>query len=261
MCHCTELLSNHLSAQSYSYVFFFVWEDDEPMKKATTLAGLAWSMMTAIGSGAGGYMVSQIGVNACFILDSFSFIISGFLMYLVGGEWNVNVADDNDDDDDGGEHNAPTRSKHLSVWRRAEDMAISGFKYIMEGSFRPLVFIKVSASLVYGGGDILNVSFAEEDPTSTEKEQSQRLGALFFMVGAGCLLGPILLDPFTNMKNPMTILNVCVGSFAVQAVGCTIMGLFTPFSFAMLGAMIRAAGSSIAWIDSQILLQVSYLVS
>eukprot|EP00553_Chaetoceros_curvisetus_P002222 CAMPEP_0204629754 /NCGR_PEP_ID=MMETSP0717-20131115/18851_1 /ASSEMBLY_ACC=CAM_ASM_000666 /TAXON_ID=230516 /ORGANISM="Chaetoceros curvisetus" /LENGTH=57 /DNA_ID=CAMNT_0051646783 /DNA_START=1 /DNA_END=170 /DNA_ORIENTATION=- len=31
--------------------------EDEPMKKATTLAGLAWSMMTAIGSGAGGYMV------------------------------------------------------------------------------------------------------------------------------------------------------------------------------------------------------------
>ncbi len=229
----------------------FVFEqDDEPMKKATTLAGLAWSMMTAIGSGAGGYFVSQIGVNACFILDSFSFIISGFLMYLVGGEWNV--ADDNDDDDDEENNNSK-----LSVWQRAEDMAISGFKYIMKGSFRPLVLIKVSTSLVYGGGDILNVSFAEEDPTSTEKEQSQKLGALFFMVGAGCLLGPIILDPFTNMKNPMTILNVCVGSYAIQAIGCSIMGLFTPFSCALVGAMIRAAGSSVAWIDSQILLQVS----
>lgn len=40
--------------------------DQEMQKKATTLTGLAWSSMGALGSGLGGYMVAIVGVQGCF---------------------------------------------------------------------------------------------------------------------------------------------------------------------------------------------------
>ena len=111
-------------------------------------------------------------------------------------------------------------------------------------------------SLVYGGDDILNVSFAEEDPLSTTAEQSTKLGALFFCVGFGCMLGPLILEPFTNMDNPRTVLNACVLGFGLQAIGSIGVGYFQPFSFTLLSTIIRAMGSSITWIDSQVLIQM-----
>ena len=39
---------------------------EEEMKVATTIAGLAWSVMAALGSAMGGFMVSIVGVRACF---------------------------------------------------------------------------------------------------------------------------------------------------------------------------------------------------
>ena len=127
---------------------------DEPMKKATTLAGLAWSLMAAIGSGSGGYYVSMIGLNACFVVDSITFLISGFLMYLVGGSWDV----------------SSDKHDHLSFWGHIEDMAIGGFKYIKKSNFWPLVLIKTTICLVYAGGDVLIVSFSEDGPDSSEAE-------------------------------------------------------------------------------------------
>jgi len=109
---------------------------------------------------------------------------------------------------------------------------------------------------VYGGGDILNVSFAEEDPNSTEAEQVQRLGALFFSVGFGCMIGPLILEPFTNMENPKTILNACVLAFGLQAIGWIAEGYFQSFTLTLISTTVRAMGSSISWIDSQVLLQM-----
>ena len=40
--------------------------DDEGMKKATTLTGLAWSVTAALGAAIGGMIVSSIGIRACF---------------------------------------------------------------------------------------------------------------------------------------------------------------------------------------------------
>ena len=39
---------------------------DEEMKMATTLSGLAWSVMTAVGSALGGIMVAHVGIETCF---------------------------------------------------------------------------------------------------------------------------------------------------------------------------------------------------
>ena len=215
--------------------------DDEYMKKATTLAGLAWSVMASVGSGAGGYMVGRYGVNACFVLDSASFLVSGLILCLIRGSWDVSQ--------NGNE-------EYLTVRKKIEDMIVKGFKYIACSEFWPLICLKMSLCSVYGGFDILNVSFAEENPNTNEAERSQRLGALFFSVGLGCLVGPIIVEPFTQILKPRTMLNACVFAFALQAAGSLSMGYFLPFSASVLSTMTRSAGSSIIWIESQILLQV-----
>lgn len=214
--------------------------DDEEMRISTTITGLAWSGMTSLGSAAGGYLVGKFGMSSCFFTDSATFVVSAFFMFMVGGTWDV----------------SERKYKNKSLWDQVEDMTTKGFRYIASSTFWPLIFLKITTSLVYGAGDILNVAFAEEDPQSTEEEQSERLGQLFFMVGLGCILGPLILEPFTNMKNPKTVLDACVLAFALQAVGCISMSYFKPFKYALLSTVIRAMGSSLSWIDSQVLLQM-----
>jgi Bacterial protein of unknown function (DUF894). len=220
-------------------------KEDENLRLATTLTGIAWSVMASIGSGLGGYFVAEYGMTACFVLDSTSYVMSAFLLYRIGGEWKVLSNRDSNHDD--GE----------SIRNQIENMIIMGWKYIVTSSFWPLVFMKSTTSLVYGGSDILNVSFAEEDPFSTQEEQSKKLGVLFLSVGLGCLIGPILFEPFTRIDKPRTVLNACVLSFILQAVGCLAMGYFRPFSLTIASTIVRSAGSSVLWIDSQVLIQLA----
>jgi len=220
-------------------------KEDENLRLATTLTGMAWSVMASIGSGLGGYFVAEYGMTACFVLDSASYAMSAWLLYRIGGEWQA-LSD--------GERN---NHGNESIRKQIENMIVMGWKYVVTSSFWPLVFMKSTTSLVYGGSDILNVSFAEEDPFSTKEEQSKKLGTLFLCVGLGCFIGPILFEPFTRIDKPKTVLDACVFSFLFQAVGCLVMGYFRPFSMTMLSTIVRSAGSSILWIDSQVLLQLA----
>lgn len=218
-------------------------EDGEYIKKATTLMGLAWSAMAAIGSGLGGVMVAIIGINACFILDSFTYVISWVLLWMIGGEWDVSENND----------------KHMGkgIWERVEDMTVEGLRYIMNCTFWPLILIRTTTSLVYGGSDIINVSFAEEGHSLNEAETSRRLGILYFNVGFGCLVGPLISERFTNAANPRTILKSSVIGFAIEGIGCLGVWYFTEFKYTAFFTFVRSGGSSISWVDGEVLLQVS----
>ena len=124
-------------------------------------------------------------------------------------------------------------------------MIVGGAVYISSSNFWPFVFIKLTASIIYGGADVLNVAFSEDGyqqhehghdegssrgnsiRISDDEEaaaNSRRLGALFFCVGFGCLIGPLIADNWTSMKRMYSIMNACVIAFAIQAIGCLGMG-------------------------------------
>lgn len=214
--------------------------DERSINKATTLAGLAWAMMTAIGSGLGGYYVAVLGVNSCFLIDTLSFLTSSLLLYQIGGDWNT----------------APGKSMYVSLCSRVENMTVSGMRYILGSSFWPLVFLKASTAFVYGGSDVLNVSFAEENPMDSQRKQSEKLGSLFTAVGAGCLFLPLIVHKWRSDKDPKSVLNTCILSFMLQSFGCLGQGYFKSFPLALIFTMIRSGGGNIAWIESQILLQL-----
>ncbi len=225
-------------------------KDEEYLKKATTLTGLAWSAMAAFGSGLGGFMVAKIGINACFVVDSFTFAVSWILLYMIGGKWDASVSDD------GHVHVQAEEIQKLTIWERVKDMTVEGMRYIMNSSFWPLLFMRTSTCLVYGGTDILSVSFAEEGPNLDEAAISLRLGAMYFMTGFGCLVGPLISEQFTSMAAPKTILLSCVYGFAVMGLGCFGMWYFPSFHCTTFFTFLRAAGSCVSWVDGLVLLQV-----
>ena len=185
---------------------------------------------------------------------------------LIGGKWDASVpATLTTIDAEGSNSLSSSLQLKPSPIQLLKDMIVGGAIYIKSSKFWPIVFIKLTGSIIYGGADVLNVSFSEEVEDENghlyvdendKSGNSERLGALFFCVGFGCLIGPIISDYWTSMKNHMSILNACVIAFAVEAIGCLGMGYFQPFYLACVFTVIRAAGSSIAWIDSSVLLQV-----
>lgn len=51
---------------SRSAIIPLLAEDEEELKKATTMAGMAYSVMAAVGSAAGGLLVSLLGIRGCY---------------------------------------------------------------------------------------------------------------------------------------------------------------------------------------------------
>ena len=62
---------------------------DEELEKATLVTGMAWSIVAALGSAGGGILVSWLGLQGCFVVDSLTYLGSAlFLAIMPSGEWN-----------------------------------------------------------------------------------------------------------------------------------------------------------------------------
>lgn len=210
--------------------------DEDELKLATTLTGLAWSLMASLGASLGGLIVSYYGARVCFLLDSLTYLTSAYLMYQVKGDWHVV--------DKGAK-------EYSSVWNQMVGMTIEGYKYVGDNFWGSLVLMKASVALIYGAADVLNVSFAERG----EGDPSVKLGILFAMTGVGCLVGPLLSDCFTSMSDVKSLQLASIWSIAFGTLGCLGVGFFPSFVFNCLFSMLRSGGFSAAWINSSVLLQ------
>jgi MFS family permease len=60
----------------------------QELQKATTLSGLTWSLMAAVGSSTGGLFVALFGIVGCFVIDSLTYVTSALLLqYGVHGSY------------------------------------------------------------------------------------------------------------------------------------------------------------------------------
>lgn len=257
-----------------SMVPLLVQTNDADLKKATTLTGVAWSAVAGFGSALGGFATSYFGARACFCkytvcrlclycscptplarglkiffyphqlsgMDGCCYLISAILMYYVGGNWKV----------------APD-TKYESVWQQIKGMTVDGARYLSTSFFGGLVFFKASAALVTGATNVLNVSLSERDDSGTwllkELDTEQKLGILFSITGIGCILGPLVADPLTNIGQPRALQLACIWGFVAVTIGCFGIGIFHPFWSVCFFTAVRSAGAGILWLDSQFLLQ------
>ena len=230
----------------------------EELKRATTLTGLTWSVVAAIGASLGGLLVAQWGVTACFVVDGVTYLWSAWLMARIPGSFTVVVEQEGDDNDvDGvqvpGAGSPPATVTWHLLAQQVHDMLVGGAVYVYHSFFGALVLVKASAAVVYGACDVLNVAFSEGgDPVAT----STRLGILFGCVGVGCLVGPLVLDPFTDMTRPASLQVACIFSMGLVALGALLMGLcHRYFWMTCLFTAVRSSGASVLWINSSLLLQ------
>jgi len=164
-----------------------------------------------------------------------TYLLSALLMIRVGGTYNVS-----------------TNESKESPWSIIRGMIFGGVHYLRTSFFGGLVFLKLSGGLMYGGIDVLNVSFAER---GGEEGKSARLGILFATMGIGNLIGPLVADRFTDMTQPRSIQLACLYGFAVSVFGLFMMSLFRPFWVICVLSGVRAMGSTIVWINSSLLMQ------
>ena len=177
-------------------------------------------------------------------MDGCCYLISAILMWSVGGSWAV----------------AP-ETEYTSVWKQIRGMTVDGAKYLSTSFFGGLVFFKASCALVTGATNVLNVSISEREGDTEglwflgDMDTEQKLGLLFSITGIGCILGPLVADPLTNVEHPRALQLACIYGFVAVTVGCFGVGLFHPFWSVCLFSAIRSAGMGILWLDSQFLLQ------
>lgn len=231
--------------------------DSEDLKMAVTINAIAWSGMLMIGGVVAGQSSAYIGVEACYVIDSVTYLISAFVMWFVKGSYSVAET-----------KHASKKTSCDTVARRTPFSSILQltrpilsfvammtelFYYLCTCDFGLLTLMKSSGSLTWGFADILSVSFAHVE--GDESATSRRIGALYSFAGLGCLLGPPIANCFTDLNRPATLQVACIGAFAFMVIGWTGIAHAPNFAFVCFYASVRSFGSAIVWVDSTLILQ------
>lgn len=216
------------------------------LKKATTLAGIVWSCMTAVGSLLGGITVSKFGLSTCFTIDSFTYLLSAILMWYVDGEWDASSS---------GKDQNVTKISFKSLIKLYFSMTKDVYFYLRDSQYLAFVLLKASGCLIFGAADILNIDFSHR--IDNENKDSVRLGVLYSCVGVACLIGPLVADQLTDMNRPRSLQLSCVFSFVLITLGFFGWGVWGVKSFhaVILFTFVRSIGSAVMWIDSTLLIQ------
>lgn len=238
------------------------------LPKATTLTGMVWSTMTAIGAGLSGLIVHWLGISACFGIDAATYLASALLLaYGVHGKYAA-VSDDeppvqSSSDDLKGtvatslsfENEIPKR-RNLRRNASSFEMLQEALLYLWTSPYGPFVLIKGCGALLFGSSDVITVVFSEREGSL----DSLRLGWMFASVGVGCILGPTLTDHFWNshQEGQMEAWQWASSlSYAVIGVGYLMIGHLDRFWLKCAWNVLRASGTAVLWIDSSLLLQTT----
>ena len=219
--------------------------EEEALKKANIINGLAWSSMTAIGSCIGGFAAERFGIPVCFVIDSITYLVSASLVWLISGDYSVSKTTTEKE----------VESSSFLLLKHFATMTRDGIFYLASNSWGAFALYKFCSALVFGAADVLNVSFAERGNEGDMDGSSERLGLIFASVGLGCFVAPLIFDHFTRMEDSRSLERSCLVSYLFMAIGCFGMSVVTSFAEIYWCTAIRAGGSSVVWIYSSLLLQ------
>lgn len=229
--------------------------DHQDLKRAMTVNGIVWAFMVTIGGIVAGRTSAYLGVQACFAFDSFTFVLSAFVLLFLRGNYTVRNEGPTLTQDSSNTHHTTVRGQLLRLFRPVVaffQMTKAVIVYLYKSGFGLVVFLKSCGSLIWGPSDVLNVEFAHVP--NDEDATSERLGLLFSCIGIGCLLGPMCANAFT--ERPVSMQLVCVGAMVIMMCGWIGISQTTQnFAAVCVFTAIRAFGSSIVWVNSSLLLQ------
>ncbi len=211
---------------------------------ANALSGATWSVMLALGAALGGLATALFGTTTAFLMDALTFLVSAWFII------------------------------QMPFWSRVDNkkpelISGPGWKTFVDGlrylwgtpTILIIALLKASSAIAYGGTEIVQVIFAEEYFPLGD-DGSGTLGIMYFTVGVGTGLGPILARRFTG-DHPWAMYWAILFSYVTMIMGYLIFGWGPTLTILLIGIFLRTLGSGTNWVYSSSLLQMavpSYLL-
>jgi MFS family permease len=207
---------------------------------ANALGSATWSVMQALGAAIGGLVAGIWGIYLAFVIDGFTFLISGVLIAQIRlrPRTERNVSD-------------KTIGGVLTEYT-------DGLRYLgINPDILVIVLHKAAVGLLmFAGFQIALVKIAEEIFV-IGAGGAVSLGLIYGVNGIGTGIGPIIARYFTGDRDKPLRFCLIVG-YLLGAVGLAIMAPLLHFGFVLLGAMFRGVGGGIVWVFStQLLLHLT----
>lgn len=210
----------------------------EELGAANALSSATWSVMLAFGAALGGIFSGVVGVYPAFVLDGITFFISAAIL---------------------------SQMPYKSLLEKAKDTSImAGFRQYAEGLnyLRQHIDIFVitlhkafNGLLVVGVFQVVQVTIAEQYFPIGEGG-SISLGLIYFVIGVGTGVGPIVGRYWANDRNRELRVAIALG-YISSIVGMLLASTLTNFPIVLVGAFLRGVGGGAVWVlGTQLLLQI-----
>jgi MFS family permease len=167
----------------------------EDLVTANALSGSTWSVMLAVGAALGGALVSWFGIEAAFIIDAFTFLLSAWFIARI---------------------QCPPEAL---AKEKAERSASSGFKTLVDGMryliSQPMIFVLalMKSGLALGGGIMTLIPLYANKMFTSAPTISMAIGAMYSARGLGAALGPILVKKFFGDSTRVLQLSILFAFF------------------------------------------------
>lgn len=212
---------------------------------ANALDSFTWSTMLAIGALLGGLATAVFGRDTAFVLDALTFVLSAGFLYMIA---------------------MPQRPLTAVAQSGGWLDFVDGFRYLYSAPFILMIsLIKGAGSLVWGGINVLEISFANNvfplandsliSALRIEDGGTATLGLIYFVSGLGTGLGPLVARKIWG-DQPQRILWGITTAFFVMTIGILSLGLAPTLPTFLVGTAARTVGTGVLWVFSAVLLQM-----
>src|SRR4051794_9911880 len=213
---------------------------------ANTLSSTTWSFNLAIGSTVGGIVAALLGRDAVFVLNSFSFIVSAWLLS------RMKFAETHTD------NQGPLRGRELFNYRPI----IDGLRYMLSDlRLTAMVMAKSGVGLLgvswvvfpIMGERTFNIAHYGIAP---ERAALISMSILMGARGIGALIGPLASAKWAGRSQPRLRRGIALG-FLLGAMGYMVLSAAPNIWVAAALIVVAHSGTSNVWVFSSTLLQLN----
>lgn len=207
--------------------------DKKDLVIANTLSSATWSVMLAVGAIVGGILAALFGVEVALILDALTFMVSAVLIYYI-----------------------KQRSDYLEevqTQREHVDTSLKeGIRYFLQHPATALVIL-VKTMLSVGSTDPILIIYGTA-LFAIGEDGTVSMAILWFAMGLGAVLGPVILNRFTD-GSVRSLRHMMLIGFIWLPLGWFMLGWAPTLFLAAVSILVRGMGGSANWTYSSVIIQ------
>jgi MFS family permease len=205
----------------------------DDLLKANTLGNVTWSVMLAFGAMAGGAVTAALGTAAALVIDALTFLVSAWFITQI--------------------KTRPEPAAAASAAQRSGGSFREGLRYLAQHpASAALLFVKLGLSI--GNVDSLIIAYGTILFVMGESGTGS-LGVLYSAFGIGAVLGPALLNRFSD-GSVRTLRRLVIVGYVLVVAGWVLLGGAAGLWVAALALIVRSMGGSINWTYSSTMIQM-----